>query len=457
MTLRTVRLHTVSAGLLAILSLPALSPLLAAAADPDPATAGETLSLADCADLALGHAFSVRIADEKVLTAEEKKGQAVLGFLPEVTSGVTWSGRYFVLNPDYFASQSAVESVSRPDNEWTDSSYAWARVQEPLLDAGRWLDYSEAREGIEREKVDRRRAEKEVLRSVAEAFYTLVKARRSVSVAVADLERKRETLEMVEASVAVGKKPRYEILRAEVDVGESRQVRIVKENEERIARAGLSKLLGVPVGEGVRFREPAPGANPGGEGLDRLVERAFAERPELRVREHDEQIQKLALHKARWDWAPDLSLSASYERYLGLGPLDIYEESWGVGLTLSIPLIDSFANEKRVATARHGLRRHRLELEEAKQEIAFQVERAYLDRQAAREALGVSETQVALARENYESARERYTLEVSSFFELSEAETDLAKAELEQVKAFYDLRLAESELAYQTGGSIRLE
>ena len=415
---------------------------------------GEALSLSDCVDLALRHAFSVRIADEKVLAAGERKGEAVLGFLPEVTSGVSWSGNYYTLNKEseYFKGGSDPELKN-----WTYNRYWWCSLQEPLLDAGRWIDFLEAREGLDREGVDRKRVARDVVRAVVAAFCDLMKARRSVSVAEADLVRTLDTLEMIKASVDLGKKSRYEILGAEVDVGQARQAVIEMTNKERIAMAELSALLGIPIKGDMQFTEPAPGQTAASGALGALMEQALASRPEIRVQELDERLRDLALDRALWDWAPDLSLSGSYQRYLGLGTLDTREETWGVGLSLSVPLVDTAATAKRVAAARHSLRQSQLELAEKKQQIALEVERAFHNHETAREALDLSEKQVASARENYESARERYALEISSRYELSDAQADLSKAELEQVKAYYDLRLAEAELAYQTGEPIRLK
>jgi len=428
---------------------------------------GEALSLSNCVDLALRHAFSIRIADEKVMAAGERKGEAFLGFLPEVTSGVSWNGDYYRLNKesDYFKGYAlATDSETDPaedekpeSDEWSDSYYWWFRLQEPLLDAGRWIDYFEAGENLEKEEVDRRRAERDLVHSVAKAFYTMMKARRSLAVAREDLARKQETLDRVRASVDLGKKPQYEILGAEVDVGQARQILIEKENQKRISRVELATLLGIPIGDDIRFVEPGlgPAVVPGA--LGELTGQAFTARPEVRVREHSKRLQELALSQTRWDWAPELYLTGSYQRYLGIGPQDIQEEAWGVGLTLSVPLVDTVATAKRTAAARHSLRQSRLELEEQKQQIALEVERAFHNLETAREALDLSEKQVASARENFESARERYALEISSRYELSEAQADLAKAELEQVKTYYDLRLAEAELAYQTGEPIRVD
>jgi len=442
--------HIVRASLIAALGLLMWGPVPLDAAESEGDPKGRALSLSDCVDLALQYAFSVRIADEKVMAARERKGEAGFGFLPEVTSGVSWNGRYFVMNEEYFAGGASAE-------DWTDSSYGWCSLQENLLDAGRWIDYFEARENLDREEVDRRRAERDLVHSVVKVFYTLMKARRSVAVAREDLARKEETLEMVRVSVDLGKKPQYETLGAEVDVGQARQTLLEKENEKRIARAELATLLGGPISDDVRFVEPGlgPAAPPGA--LGELTGQALAARHEVRIQELNERLKELALDRANWDYVPDLTLSGSYQRYLGLSPLDIHEEIWGVGLRFSVPIIDTVSNAKMVAAARHSLRQAHLEIEEKKQQISLEVERAFLNLESAREALDLSEKQVASARENFESARERYALEISSLFELSEAQTDLSKAELEQVKAFYDLRLAEAELAYQTGGTIRLE
>ena len=139
-------------------------------------------------------------------------------------------------------------------------------------------------------------------------------------------------------------------------------------------------------------------------------------------------------------------------------PDDIGEHSaCDLAINASVPLVDTVTARKRTAAARHDLARRRLDIEEEKRKIALAVEKAFLDHQSAVEALDVSRKQLENTKKNHESAGERYRLGVSSFYELSEAETSLVKAEMEAIKAFYGLRMARAELAYECGVEIPLD
>jgi outer membrane protein len=192
------------------------------------------------------------------------------------------------------------------------------------------------------------------------------------------------------------------------------------------------------------------------EPLAEVIERAYAQRPELEVTEHQRMIQRrlLAIERRSLYW-PTLYGSASVTWQTESDNLNFQDYNWArsaaAGLTLSIPLFDGFATPARIQEVRSDLRSLDYQETDLRQAIRNEVENAHNELQRALKALEVQEKNLAQAEKGYEIAEVRYASGLSTQLELLDAELQVNQARVNRLRALYELTIARYALARATG------
>jgi outer membrane protein TolC len=158
-----------------------------------------------------------------------------------------------------------------------------------------------------------------------------------------------------------------------------------------------------------------------------------AQRPELAALEADLAAATLALHAARWTWAPSIALTGRYD--IGRESLRAPDgRSWTLALTFAFDLYDPtrspriHAAEVAVSVASIESQRLQRELVEARDAAARRVQQADDRRALADRSAEVAEAAHALMRERFE-------LGDATLLDMTEADGALAAARLDAALA----------------------
>jgi outer membrane protein len=258
-------------------------------------------------------------------------------------------------------------------------------------------------------------------------------------------------LTQIEGFVAVGTRPEIDLAQARTDIANGRLTLINAENAYAVARAQLGRAMGLAEGGGdFDVAEDELGPVDGEEvASDRLVERAIAARPELRVFDKQREANEFTASAFRGGYGPTLSASASASEtgtdLAALGP------AWSLGVNLNWPLFQGGLTHGQVREAEANADLSRAQGDSIKVQIRVDVEQAQLGVRAAKASQLAASEVIANARERLRLAEGRYASGVGSVIELGDSQLALTTAAAQVVQASYQLSSARADLLAALG------
>ncbi|MBC7544497.1 MAG: TolC family protein [Candidatus Sericytochromatia bacterium] len=153
----------------------------------------------------------------------------------------------------------------------------------------------------------------------------------------------------------------------------------------------------------------------------------------------------LTAERAYW---PDVNLDASG----GARVRDTdYGPTWQAGVTVGMPVFNGFALSRQQEAASESERAAGYDLEQARQQVALGVDRAYISLAGTKARLAADKEALRSAQENHRQAESRYRAGVGSIIEESDAQALLAAAEADLTRSLSAYALAVADLQRAAG------
>jgi outer membrane protein len=388
--------------------------------------APDSLTLAQVNALALEHHPSLKSAEAALRFANAGHRIAVAGYLPSITAiGTgTHSDGVFVLTP----------SVPIRAQEYNSYSAAFQATQ-LLYDFGRTTSRIGAASDLSKASAaDADGTRDLVVMNAGVNYIAYLQSLRVVGVnedAVAQAERR---LQQAKAFYAVGRRPEFDVTKAEVDLANARVALIRARNQVQISRVQLENSIGVHFPRGIAPRDSfdiAPFEIP----LDTLKTRALIHRPELRAARSRVSAGR-ELESSAWDQhLPSISATGTYSWNNYTFPL---YRRWVAGVTVTMPIFQGFAIDAAVEQAEANTDAARAAYLTLVEAVALDVEQTYLSLVEARERMSATEKLVEQAAESYTLAQRQYAAGVATAIEVSDAELALANARITRIQSLSD-------------------
>ncbi len=290
---------------------------------------------------------------------------------------------------------------------------------------------------------------------VARAYYDAVLADTLVAIAEAALAQAEKTLAQVRLEFEAGRQPEFEVLRAQVAVGNQRPI-VVRERVARdLAYLELRRLLDLPRNEPLVLTSTLEDAD--GKTVAATARELAGVPPSRDERVAIEQARvavdasEHSVRAARAGYFPSVSIYTSYERVAYPGDLipsfDEFRTNWVAGVSLQWTPFDGLATPANVATARALSDQARLRLREARELSVLEEEQVAHQLVAARAAFEATAGVEKEAQRAYEIAELRYQQGVSTQLEVFDARLRVEQAAAERARAARDLIVASIERA----------
>jgi outer membrane protein TolC len=313
------------------------------------------------------------------------------------------------------------------------------------------LELSRARSGRDATSEGRRSAEMNVIFAVVEAYYGVQVAEENLEVMADAVRVAEEDIRRAQALFDSGLATEADLLSIRVHGAHLEEQRIVASNQLEIRRAELNDRLGEPLDRRLRLLTPlAPGEAREGRELSALEALSLSESPRLRQARLELEAASIGERQARSTFLPAVDFHAGWESdresFAGGGGTN-----WMLGLSLRMNLFNGLGDRARLREAEASLRETRAREKEAENQVRLEVRRAFLERDAARERLGVAEKAVAQARESHRITEARYEGGLANVTELLRSHNALLQAEVRHLGAVFEARLAAAALELATG------
>ncbi len=299
----------------------------------------------------------------------------------------------------------------------------------------------------------------EVMFQVKQQYYAVLLARSQIKVNEQTVELLEEELESAKNKRDVGSISDFNVLRAEVELANSRAPLIRANNYYRLALEELSRLLGMTsLEKGEANREPLIvlgelSFTPVELSLTSALEKAFSNRPELKRFESLVEAEKKGVRAAKAGYLPDVAGYVSYGADKSQFSSDFQDnvEGWRAGVQGTWSIFDSFETAGRVKQARSNETLAKLTQAQTKLDIDVELRRAYSLFIEARELVNASRKVVEQAEESQRLARARLDAGTGIQLEVLDAQVALSDARSNEVRALYDYNVAIARMLKEMG------
>jgi outer membrane protein TolC len=383
-------------------------------------------------------------------TARAERIRALSALLPQVTGTVSESVEQLNLKTLGFGSLgipsfSGIPAVVGPFSY----TAAQANVSAPVFDWSLHKNLSAARANEEASKLSIRDARDLVVQAVANAYLLIIADASRVEsiraqVTTADALYKRA----VDRKTA-GVSPAIDVLRAQVELKTQQQRLLVELNQFARDKLVLGRVIGLPPGQDFYIADSTPFTPLRGWTQEQALRTALAQRADYQSASKLLAAADEAVKAARAEWYPTVDLNG----YYGVtGP--VIGNSHGVFLVtgaLNFNIFNGGRIHSDIEQARAARKQRSDELADLRGQIDFQVRTAFLDIQSAADQVAVAQSNVELAAQTLEQARDRFIAGVADTIEVVQAQESVATASDNLISASYLHNLAKSSLVRALG------
>jgi outer membrane protein len=298
---------------------------------------------------------------------------------------------------------------------------------------------------------------------VASAYYQLVTAQERLQAAQDTLRTAQTTQDAAENRLNNGLATLPDVLQARAETSQAVFDEDSADGDEKIARVTLTEAVGADPSPNIVIdsQRSAPLPESLTMSIERLIDRAMEDRPELMAQALRIRAAEARIRAARAEYKPQIVLSGSGAQtsiwptadYGQLGPASL--PTWSVELGVHWRIFDGGVRKNELLIAESKRREAEDELTTINDETTREVWTAYI---AFRTALRKHDAAVALlesTNESYSASLDAYKYGVKNLVDVVTAENQLARARLSSVSARSELFLEAVNLEFVTGNLLR--
>lgn len=405
-----------------------LGVVLATALFLAPSIRAAEYDLDDLYRIALESSERIRISEEDLIIARIQKNQALSVILPKLSA---YTG-YLKYSQDKYNSSLLVQP---------DSAQQWGfRVDQQFsLSFREFTALSMAGKNIEKSRQDLSSVKEDYLLQVAQAYFDVLRAKKALDIAQANLDRLSKYRDAAEKRLKVGEATKTVLLRAQSELSGARSDRVRAENALNLTRAVLARTVGID--QGFTLRETrmedaqiAP--------LPELQDTAYAERTDLKSLDSQRMMASQQVTYAAGAFWPNIAAAGVFQRSdQDPEPATLNRESVYGALSLNFPFFEGGLRKAELDEAKAKQRQANLLYEDRKKSIAMEVENAYLILTTQKGILSFLADQLTFARDNYYAVSKQFELGLASSLDVMDANTLLVSSERQLSDATYTYQM----------------
>jgi outer membrane protein len=279
------------------------------------------------------------------------------------------------------------------------------------------LAYERSKKGLKREELN-------LVYQVSNSFYNLLAEQKSTEIALLNFEKQKEAFDISQNKYKAGLIKEVDALQMEVDLAEAQNNYDLSKVNQGAALNEFKQLIGINLSDSVSLNSELKYevviVDP-----EKAVLLAFQNRLEIReqeiaIEQNNINLRKeksngmiqsslnLSFGKEGFSYQPinssiSNSLKESYSDYLNRSP------SFGIGLTLKVPILDFGENKAKVNSAESSLKQNQLRKEEVKRDIEKEVRNLVSRLNNSLKSLQLLEKNILVAEKSFEITRQRFS------------------------------------------------
>ena len=437
------------------------------------ALVAQALTLEQCIKRALGQNVDVRVAEQNLRRSAADVKSARANKLPAADATLFGYGRSrtgpsvrIQENPagiDPETGQAIFEEQHTRIPAINRNSYSFsASLSHTLYDAGRRANgHRAAQHNLQSAEQDFAARRADVVYSVKQHYYELLKAIELVEVQEESLKLSEKQLEDAQVRLQVGSGTEVDVLRLQVALDNAQSQLINVQQGVFLGRAQLNHIMGEAVRaplevaqlQEVEWQMPVAEAQ-----LPEIVAQVSGRNPALRSLHQTIAASGYNLRVARGARYPRVSGSLNYSRNSEIFDRVYHYQSLernyrlNLGISLTYNLFDGGARQAAIDRSAVALKTAQMNAAQREREVALAIETVYLELVRLEKILRLGERTVKLAGEDLRLAEERYRVGKGRLLEVLDAQVGFTEARSNWVRTRYDLKIGEADLERLIGG-----
>jgi outer membrane protein TolC len=379
------------------------------------------LSLSDAIQLGLQRNLGLIDRNLDSLAARSQSEHALSNLLPNLSGNVRqWSGELALVTFGF--KFPGIPAIIGP------FSYQDARVTltQQVFNLQSLRDYQSARESARAADLSAADARDLVVVAVGAAYYQVVSSAARLETARAQLKASQSLEDLATNQTKSGLSPSIDQSRATVQRQTDLQRQVVYEAQLEKDKLVLGRLIGLPTGQRFVLTTAVPFVPWNGPNEEEALKVAYQSRNDLRSAEAAVKSAELAKDAAAAQRLPSLAVEGDYGRIgHNLGDTD---GTYTLTAGISVPIYEGGRIHADVTKADVTLERRRAELADLRGRVDYEVRSNFLDLRAAETSVQVAQSNVELAEQTLDQARDRFSNGVTNNVEVVLAEQEVAAA-----------------------------
>ncbi|WP_428562705.1 MAG: TolC family protein [Solidesulfovibrio sp. DCME] len=296
-----------------------------------------------------------------------------------------------------------------------------------------------------------------LIKSVQQAFLTLLQARANVQSNKDSVARLESQYKVAQAYYDVGLKPRLDVLQAESDLAQAEQDLLKSENKVLVQTAQLNSLLNLPLNQQTNYVGELTYL-PFTMSVEECLDTSYKQRPDLFMGVKTVQMAEKDVTRAASTFYPQVQAQATYTKQGNDPNLALRDMSGSTTpeattflLSASLQAWDWGSTYFGVQAARDSVKKVQADLANLRLTVGYQVKTCYLNIQDAAKRISVARTALEASREGYRMAVARYQAQVGTSTDVLDAQARVSTAEFNLTQALTDYQSALADIYVAMG------
>jgi outer membrane protein TolC len=408
------------------------------------------LTLRGAIDIGLKANLGLLVSDSASEIARGQRLQSLSALLPSVNGQVSQTEEQLNLKTigfDFTIPGAHIPSIVGPFHYTDVRAYAsWN-----AFDYSAIKNHRSAQESERAARLSVQDARDLVVQAVA-AGYLLIIADSSRTDAIrAQVETARVLYDRAADQHLAGTAAGIDVLRSQVELKTQQQRLLAQENQLAKDKLALGRVIGLPNGQDFNTAESVPFSPLTSITEEQALRAALVQRPDYQSYKAQVRAAQDAVDAARAERYPTGTITADYG---DVGPsLANSHGTFTFVAAAKFDIFDAGRVSAEVIKAKAALKQRQDELADLGGQIDYQVRAAFLDIRTASDQVAVARSNLDLANQTLEQARDRFSAGVSDTIEVVQAQESVAAGIDSLIDALYGHNLAKVALARALGGA----
>ncbi len=413
------------------------------------------MPLSKAIDMAIQNNKGLKAADLRVKSAEAHVQEVKDRNLPQASASLSYS-RFSLITPFAFGEgEDGKPLFGLPAGGFSATMGAVSIKKELFGGFAEKAAQQSADLLLRASKLDAQRNRQELIYTVTDAYYNIVKLLRSTDVINQNIqqfdEREKDARNLEKEGVILSN----EVLKLQIQKHNLELSCLQVEKAKETALFNFSLLIGAENTTGIVVDTTLRNNTVILETINSFIDQAIQARPELQANILRQQSADAQLRLVKSNKYPHIGLSAGYN-YVNPNASLIPEaktfiNAWNIGLGISYNIGSLYNLKGRLSTAQNVINESILQGQQQSDQIRSEVIAVYHNYELAIEQQKVIRTALEQAQENYRLTESRFRNGLVGSTELLDANTFLLQAQLNLINSKVDGQLAYQRLLKATG------